>query len=69
MEPPPLLPVGPQKRVSSMTSFMYGLPSGCEGGGLVLGWGQGVESSHSAEAGHSEAGFVAFGLQGRREGM
>lgn len=51
-----------------VTSFFYGLPSRCEGGGLVLGWGQGRESSHSADTGHSEAGFVAFGPGGEKGG-
>lgn len=51
-----------------MTSFLYGLRSGCEGGRLVLGWGQHGESSHLAGAGHSEAGFVAFGPAGEKGG-
>lgn len=62
--PPPLLPVGPQWRVGSMTSFLYGLCSRCEGVGLVLGWGQDGENSPSAEAGHSEAEFMTFGPAG-----
>lgn len=33
-----------------------------------MGWGQGGESSHLAEAGHSEAGLVAFGLAGEKGG-
>lgn len=54
-------------------SGQYDLPSvwpplGCEGGGLVLSWGQGGESSHSAEDGHSEAEFEAFGLAEEKGG-
>lgn len=33
-----------------------------------MGWGQSGESSHLAEAGHSEAGLVAFGLAGEKGG-
>lgn len=33
-----------------------------------MGWGQGRESSHLAEAGHSAAGLVAFGLAGEKGG-
>ena len=56
-----LLPAGPQRRV--------GLPlrgvreDGCSWAGV-----RGRESSHSAEARHSEAGFVAFGPAGEKGG-
>lgn len=43
-------------------------PSGCEGGGLLKGWGQGRGSSYSAEARHLEAGFAAFGPAGQKGG-
>lgn len=33
-----------------------------------MGWGQGGESSHSAEDGHSEAEFEAFGLAEEKGG-
>lgn len=33
-----------------------------------MGWGQDGESSHSAEAGHPVAGFMAFGPAGEKGG-
>lgn len=43
-------------------------PRGVREDGFSWAWVRGRESSHSADARHSEAGFVAFGQGGEKGG-